>query len=68
MTIAHVYFAIRPEKRWQTRSMIKGWITREEYLQHHDPSLWPVDASDSAERIEPSKPSHPPVVGTPSQT
>ncbi len=40
MVIAHVYFAIRPEKRWMTRSMIKGWITREEYLEHYDPDLW----------------------------
>jgi cytochrome b subunit of formate dehydrogenase len=42
MTITHVYMAIRPEKRWQTRSMIKGWITREEYLSHHDPERWDV--------------------------
>ncbi len=40
MTIAHVYFAIRPEKLWMTRSMIKGWITREEFLTHHDPRKW----------------------------
>ena len=41
LVIAHVYFAIRPEKRFMTRSMIKGWITREEYLQHYDPDKWP---------------------------
>ncbi len=23
-----------------TRSMIKGWITRDEYLEHFDPQLW----------------------------
>jgi hypothetical protein len=42
MVIAHVYFAIRPEKWWMTRSMIKGWITREEYVDHFDPKQWPV--------------------------
>jgi len=40
LVVAHVYFAIRPEKRWMTRSMIKGWITREEYLAHYDPEQW----------------------------
>lgn len=40
MVIVHVYFAIRPEKLWITRSMILGWITREEYVEHHDPALW----------------------------
>ena len=43
LVIAHIYFAIRPEKRWMTRSMFKGWITREEYLEHYDPALWPLD-------------------------
>src|SRR5581483_9932513 len=28
LVIAHVYFAVRPEKRWITRSMIVGRITR----------------------------------------
>jgi len=40
LVIAHIYFAIRPEKRWMTRSMIKGWITKEEYLDHFDPEQW----------------------------
>lgn len=44
LVIAHVYFAIRPEKRWMTRSMFKGWITREEYLEHYDPEQWKLDA------------------------
>lgn len=42
LVIAHVYFAIRPEKRWITRSMIFGWITRRQYLEHHDPDRWVV--------------------------
>jgi len=43
MVMAHVYFAIRPEKRPFTRSMILGWITREEYREQHDPKRWQVD-------------------------
>lgn len=43
MVIVHVYFAIRPEKLWITRSMIAGWITRKEYEDHFDPNLWPAE-------------------------
>ena len=42
LVMAHVYFALRPEKRWMTRSMFHGWISREDYLRHHDPQRWPV--------------------------
>jgi cytochrome b subunit of formate dehydrogenase len=42
MIMAHVYFAVRPEKWWLTRSMIKGWITRTEFLSHFDPEKWKV--------------------------
>ncbi|HVR28138.1 MAG TPA: cytochrome b/b6 domain-containing protein [Thermoanaerobaculia bacterium] len=42
LTITHVYFALLPEKRWITRSMIKGWITRRELLVNHDPERWEV--------------------------
>jgi len=42
LVIAHVYFAVRPEKRWMTWSMINGWIHRDRYLEHHDPALWSV--------------------------
>lgn len=41
MIIVHVYFAIRPEQLWITRSMIWGWITRAEYTEHHDGEIWP---------------------------
>ena len=40
MVMVHVYFAIRPEKRYLTRSMIRGWITREELEANHDPARW----------------------------
>jgi cytochrome b subunit of formate dehydrogenase len=42
MIIAHVYFAVLPEKRWMTMSMIAGWITKKDYLAHHDPDRWVV--------------------------
>ncbi len=42
LVIAHVYFAVRPEKWWITKAMILGWITRRQYLEHHEPSRWRV--------------------------
>ncbi len=49
LVIAHVYFAIRPEKRWMTWSMIHGWIDRDRYLQNHDPKRWVVARGETAE-------------------
>lgn len=43
LVAAHIYFAVRPEKRWMTWGMIRGWITREEYLAHYDPAKWPAE-------------------------
>jgi cytochrome b subunit of formate dehydrogenase len=45
LTIAHIYFAIRPEKLWITKGMVFGDISREEFLKHHDPQRWVVDSS-----------------------
>jgi formate dehydrogenase subunit gamma len=42
LVIAHIYFAVRPEKWWITKAMILGWITRRQYLEHHDPDRWVV--------------------------
>jgi len=39
----HVYFALRPEKFFYTRSMIKGWISKDELAAHHDPQRWTPD-------------------------
>lgn len=47
LVIAHVYFAVRPEKWWITKSMIFGSITRRQYLEHHEPSRWAVAGSSS---------------------
>jgi cytochrome b subunit of formate dehydrogenase len=43
MVMMHVYFALRPEKLKFTRAMIRGWIRREEFTEHHDPKRWQVD-------------------------
>lgn len=43
MIMSHVYFALRPEKLHFLRAMLRGWITRDEYLSHHDPQRWQVD-------------------------
>ncbi len=47
LLIAHIYFAVRPEKLWFTRSMIKGWITRDEYLEHFDAAQWNVSGEEA---------------------
>ena len=44
LVIAHIYFALRPEKLWITKAMIFGTITRREYLEHHDPDRWVADS------------------------
>lgn len=43
MVMMHVYFALRPEKLKFTRAMVRGWITRREFDEHHDPKRWQVD-------------------------
>jgi formate dehydrogenase subunit gamma len=50
LVIAHVYFAIRPEKFWITKSMIFGWVTRRQYLEHHDPERWKPRGKTTAAR------------------
>ena len=40
LVITHVYFAVLPEKRWLTWSMIHGRISRDKYAEHHDPERW----------------------------
>jgi cytochrome b subunit of formate dehydrogenase len=42
MVMMHVYFALRPEKWLYTRAMLRGWITRQEFDEHHDPQRWQV--------------------------
>ena len=49
---AHIYFAIRPEKRWITWSMFRGWIHRDHYLAHHDPAKWDVTDGSGGPRSD----------------
>ncbi len=42
LVTVHIYFAIRPEKLDITKSMIFGWISREHYLENHDPERWVI--------------------------
>jgi cytochrome b subunit of formate dehydrogenase len=47
LVMAHVYFALRPEKFDITKSMVFGTMSREHYLEHHDPLRWPPEAESS---------------------
>ncbi len=42
-TSLHVYFGLRPEKLFYLRSMVKGWVSRDELEAHHDASRWSPD-------------------------
>jgi len=44
LIMIHVYFAVRPEKLDITKSMIFGSMSREHYLEHHDPTRWAPEA------------------------
>jgi cytochrome b subunit of formate dehydrogenase len=55
LVIAHVYFAVRPDKWWITKSMILGWITKRQYLQHHEPGRWAVAGVSGARPTNPSE-------------
>ncbi len=51
LVIAHIYFALRPEKLWITKSMIFGTISRREYLEHHDPERWAAEGSRKGQHV-----------------
>ena len=55
LVMVHIYFGIRPEKRPITKSMIFGWMSREFYLEEHDPGRWIVKPPDSAQELAGSK-------------
>jgi cytochrome b subunit of formate dehydrogenase len=50
LVMVHVYFAVRPEKRDITKSMIFGTMRREFYLTHYDPERWKVEVSSTVSR------------------
>lgn len=43
MVMAHVYFALRPEKWSFMRSMVLGWISGDEYRNQHDTQRWRIE-------------------------
>jgi cytochrome b subunit of formate dehydrogenase len=48
LVMIHVYFAVRPEKREMTKSMIFGSMSREFYLEHYDPERWAPEPAEGA--------------------
>jgi formate dehydrogenase subunit gamma len=40
LAMIHIYFALRPDEWWLTRSMFGGTVSREEYAEHCDTSRW----------------------------
>jgi cytochrome b subunit of formate dehydrogenase len=48
MITVHVYFGIRPEKRPITHSMIFGWMSRDYFLEEHEPSRWIIRTQASS--------------------
>jgi len=47
LVMMHIYFAVRPEKLFLTKSMIFGWITRNKYVEHYDPERWHAEGEGS---------------------
>lgn len=48
--IIHIYFGFRPEKLFFLRSMVRGWITGEEYRKTFDPARWRIDQKSMTAR------------------
>lgn len=46
LAATHIYFALRPEKLFYTRSMFKGWISEDEMTANHDTSKWSPKEAD----------------------
>ena len=63
MIITHIYFAIRPDKWWITKSMIYGFISREKYVETFDPGRWPVSGAAPQEELVPAGVGAPAVAG-----
>src|SRR5262249_52902763 len=40
LVMIHIYFALRPDEWWLTRSMVGGTVSREDYAGHCDTSRW----------------------------
>lgn len=44
--LLHIYFALRPEKRLYLKSILGGYLTREEFEAHHDATQWQGDRAE----------------------
>jgi cytochrome b subunit of formate dehydrogenase len=51
LVMTHIYFAVRPEKLPITKSMIFGWMSRDYYLEEHDPERWIVSPPTATGRL-----------------
>ena len=54
LIMVHVYFGIRPEKLPITKSMVFGYMSREFYLEEHDPQRWLIEKSKKGQGYAPS--------------
>lgn len=54
LIMVHVYFGIRPEKLPITKSMIFGHMSREFYLEEHDPQRWLIEKAKKGPGYAPS--------------
>jgi cytochrome b subunit of formate dehydrogenase len=50
LVMVHVYMGVRPEKLPITKSMIFGWMSKDFYLEEHDPERWAVEKSSTAKK------------------
>ena len=50
LVMVHVYMGIRPEKLPITKSMFFGWMSRDFYLEEHDPERWAVKQPSQKKR------------------
>ncbi len=50
LIMVHVYFGVRPEKLPITKSMIFGWMSRDFYLEEHDPERWAVEKASPPQK------------------
>ena len=51
LVISHIYFAIRPDKWWITKSMIYGFIGQEKYVENFDPKRWVIAGAEPQEDL-----------------
>jgi cytochrome b subunit of formate dehydrogenase len=54
LIMVHVYFGVRPEKLPITKSMIFGHMSREFYLEEHDPERWLIEKAKKGPGYAPS--------------